>query len=91
MPQITMNELNTALSSKANSSQVLTDVPAGAVFTDTNTDTTYSAGLGLGLSGTTLNVEFDSTASEGAMKNVSGTISVYATGSWRQIYPAVYS
>jgi hypothetical protein len=63
----------------------------GAGYITSYTNTTYSAGLGLGMSGTTLNVEFDSTASEGAMKNVSGTISVYASSSWRQIYPAVYS
>lgn len=34
---------------------------------------------------------FDSTAVEGAIKNESGTVSVYASGAWKQIYPAVYS
>jgi hypothetical protein len=41
--------LQTALDGKVDDSQVLTNVPSGAVFTDT----TYSAGTGLSLSGTT--------------------------------------
>ena len=40
--------LQTALDDKVDDSQVLTNVPSGAVFTDT----TYSAGSGLALSGT---------------------------------------
>ena len=39
------------LAGKVDDSQVLTNVPSGAVFTDTNT--TYTAGAGLFLSGTT--------------------------------------
>lgn len=44
--------LQTALDGKVDDSQVLTDVPANAVFTDT----TYSAGNGISLSGTTFSV-----------------------------------
>jgi hypothetical protein len=44
--------LQTALNGKVDNSQVLTNVPSGAVFTDTNTDTTYSAGSGMSLNGT---------------------------------------
>ena len=43
--------LSTALSGKVDNSQVLTNVPSGALFTDNNT--TYTAGSGLTLSGTT--------------------------------------
>jgi len=43
--------LSTALSGKVDDSQVLTNVPSGALFTDNNT--TYTAGSGLTLSGTT--------------------------------------
>lgn len=51
--------LQTSLDGKVNNSRVLTDVPANALFTDTNTDTdtTYSAGSLLDLSGTTFNVD----------------------------------
>ena len=44
--------LQTALNDKVDDSQVLTNVPSGAVFTDT----TYSAGNGISLSGTTFSV-----------------------------------
>mgnify|MGYP001773588154 CR=1 FL=1 len=44
--------LQTALDGKVDDSQVLTNVPSGAVFTDT----TYSAGNGISLSGTTFTV-----------------------------------
>lgn len=44
--------LQAALNAKVDDSQVLTNVPAGAVFTDT----TYSAGNGISLSGTTFSV-----------------------------------
>ena len=44
--------LQTALDGKVDDAQVLTNVPAGAVFTDT----TYSAGNGVSLSGTTFSV-----------------------------------
>jgi hypothetical protein len=40
---------------------------------------------------TTLPNSFSATATEGYIKNVSGTVSIYASGAWRQIYPAVYS
>lgn len=44
--------LGDALDAKVDDSQVLTDVPANAVFTDT----TYSAGNGISISGTTFSV-----------------------------------
>jgi len=50
--------LQTALDGKVDDSQVLTNVPSGALFTDTNT--TYSAGTGMSLSGTTFNCNIDS-------------------------------
>ena len=34
---------------------------------------------------------FNTSASEGHYKNTNGTIHMYASGAWRQIYPAVYS
>jgi len=46
--------VTTALAGKVDDSQVLTNVPSGAVFTDT--DTTYSAGSGMVLSGTEFSV-----------------------------------
>ena len=47
----TVTGLAESLNGKVDNSQVLTDVPANAVFVDTNT--TYSAGSGISLSGTT--------------------------------------
>lgn len=47
-----ITNLQTSLDGKVDDSQVLTNVPAGAVFTDT----TYSAGNGISLSGTTFSV-----------------------------------
>ena len=47
----TVTGLESSLNGKVDNSQVLTDVPANAVFVDTNT--TYSAGSGITLSGTT--------------------------------------
>jgi len=38
---ITNDDLQATLSGKVDDNQVLTDVPAGALFTDTNTDTIY--------------------------------------------------
>ena len=34
---------------------------------------------------------FKSAAAEGNVKNEAGVVYVYASGAWRQIYPAVYS
>ena len=45
--------LQTSLDGKVDDSQVLTNVPAGAVFTDT----TYSSGSGLDLTGTTFSLQ----------------------------------
>lgn len=36
-------------------------------------------------------VTFNVAATEGTFRNVNGVISVYASGAWRQIFPAVYS
>lgn len=54
--------LQTALDGKVDDSQVLTNVPANAVFTDT----TYSAGNGINLSGTTFEVGAGDGLSQGA-------------------------
>lgn len=68
--------LQTALDNKVDDSQVLTDVPENAVFTDT----TYSAGSGISISGTTFSVAGgDGLTQEASGLKVDGTV-VRTTG-----------
>ena len=53
IPQSSVTGLSTSLGGKVDDSQVLTDVPTGAVFTDT----TYTGGTGIDLSGTEFAVD----------------------------------
>jgi hypothetical protein len=63
--------LASALAAKVDDSQVLTDVPLNAVFTDT----TYSAGNGISLSGTTFSVAGgDGLTQEASGLKVDGTV-----------------
>ena len=51
--------MTNALAGKVDDSQVLTDVPAGALFTDTNTTYTAGGDYGMTLSGTEFRLEDD--------------------------------
>jgi len=62
IPQSSVTGLATSLGGKVDDSQVLTNVPSGAVFTDT----TYTAGDGLGLSGTEFTVDSTVVRTSGA-------------------------
>jgi len=62
IPQSSVTGLATSLGGKVDDSQVLTNVPSGAVFTDT----TYTAGGGLGLSGTEFSVDSTVVRTSGA-------------------------
>ena len=67
--------VQSALDGKVDDSQVLTNVPAGAVFTDT----TYSAGTGVSLVGTTFNIGQDVATTSGVTfgaVTVTGNLSV---------------
>lgn len=55
---------------KVNNHTVLTDVPSGAVFTDT----TYSAGTGLDLTGTTFSADTDVLATKGDLSSKQNTL-----------------
>lgn len=55
---------------KVNTHTVLTDVPSGAVFTDT----TYSAGTGLDLTGTTFSADTDVLATKGDLSSKQNTL-----------------
>jgi len=62
IPQSSVTGLATSLDGKVDDSQVLTDVPTGAVFTDT----TYTAGDGLDLSSTEFSVDSTVVRTSGA-------------------------
>ena len=62
IPQSSVTGLATSLGNKVDDSQVLTDVPTGAVFTDT----TYTAGDGLDLSSTEFSVDSTDVRTSGA-------------------------
>jgi len=62
IPQSSVTGLATSLGNKVDDSQVLTDVPTGAVFTDT----TYTAGDGLDLSSTEFSVDSTVVRTSGA-------------------------
>lgn len=66
MSVVGWDALNTVVDGKVDNSRVLTNVPANAKFTDTNT--TYTAGAGLTLTGTTFAPDFGT----GAGKVVQG-------------------
>lgn len=72
--------LQTVLDGKVDDSQVLTNVPLGAVFTDTNT--TYTAGTGVSLTGTVFantspnvstNLSYTTAATTGTVVSSDGT------------------
>jgi hypothetical protein len=62
IPQSSVTGLSTSLGGKVDDSQVLTNVPSGAVFTDT----TYTAGTGIDLSGTAFAVDSTVVVTSGA-------------------------
>jgi hypothetical protein len=68
--------LQTALNAKVDDSQVLTNVPAGAVFTNT----TYSSGNGLTLTGTTFTMSGAYTGTFGVTGDItaSGDVTAYS-------------
>jgi hypothetical protein len=62
IPQSSVTGLSTSLGGKVDDSQVLTNVPSGAVFTDT----TYTGGTGIDLSGTEFAVDSTVVVTSGA-------------------------
>jgi len=68
----TKTQADTLLDGKVDNSQVLTDVPTGAVFTDTNT--TYTAGTNVSISGGNVisSTDTDTTYTAGTNVSISG-------------------